>query len=353
MAKQIIEDSDRWLEEEAPRFNVVISSRSRLARNLQKYRFAPYASKEELQAVALAIEEAIKKIHANNEFIRLAIPNLKDIERLYLMECRQISKEFGATPDERYVYLSKDRRISIMVNEEDHIRMQCILPGLQVNTTFEIINVIDNQLNEYLEYAYSEKYGFLTACPTNTGTGLRVSVMMHLPALSIQEKIKDIIEMVQPLGFAIRGFEGENSRFHGDFYQISNDITLGKTEESIVESLMNVINDIVTKEEEARASLFKEHPESMEDTIWRSFALLKYARRIESSEAMQLLSRIRLGIDGGLFPSLSHRELNRLFLAIQPAHIQMQNLGDTSASSRDANRAHLLRERLDAILSTN
>lgn len=351
--KDIIISSDKWLDEQGPKVHVVISSRSRLARNIEGYTYAPYAKKEELQVIAEKIDSAIKKIEEVNHFYRLSVPELNKIERHYLTESRVISKELEKSGEHRYVYLSEDKKVSIMVNEEDHLRMQCLLGGLQLRTTFEIINVIDDYLSQYIDYAFSEKYGYLTACPTNTGTGLRVSVMVHLPGLAVQDRIKEIVEMIQPLGLAVRGFHGENSGFEGDFYQISNEITLGKTEEEILETLQQVIERIIEREEEARAKLFEEHKITVEDIIWRSYALLSYARKINSVEALQLLSRIRLGIDRGLFPELTHQELNRLIVEIQPAHMLMQEGANISASERDVIRAEKLRMRFQSLLSQN
>ncbi|MCX7766136.1 MAG: ATP--guanido phosphotransferase, partial [Candidatus Sumerlaeia bacterium] len=314
--QHIIFDSDRWLEEAGPKMHVVISSRSRLARNLDNYRFALFARKEELHAVAEQIANAIQQIQELNQFLKIDLTQLDKIERHFLTESRIISKELEKSGDERFVYLSPDRRVSIMVNEEDHLRMQCILAGLQLRNTFEIINRIDDRLANYLDFAFSEKFGYLTACPTNVGTGLRLSVMLHLPALVIQNKIGEIVELIQPYGFILRGFQGENSEFEGDCYQVSNEITLGKTEEELLETLQKVVEQIIEREESARQTLFTEYRSTVDDVIWRSYALLRYARRLDSVEAMQLLSRIRLGIDLGYFPQLSHQQLNQLFIMI-------------------------------------
>jgi protein arginine kinase len=333
--------------------NVVVSSRSRIARNVQGYGFSTYANKEQLIAVAELINKAINNIEEGNDFIRIPLPELEGLEKNYLTESRLISKEMEQNCEFCYVYLSHDRRISVMINEEDHIRMQCLLPGLQLRTTYEIINLIDNRLSESLDYAFSEKFGYLTACPTNTGTGLRLSVMVHLPALGVMDGMKEIVEVVQPLGIAIRGFQGENSNFIGDFYQISNETSLGKTEEELLDNLLNVIEQIISREEEARSRLFEDRLVTVQDVIWRSFAVLSHARRIDSMEALQLLSRIRLGIDLGLFEGLSHRELNRLIVDIQPAHLQVHGEETQTAENRDIVRAAMLRDKFQSFISNN
>lgn len=351
--QQIIVDSDKWLEEAGPKMHIVISSRSRLARNVKGYRFAPYARKEELQAVAAVIDSAIQRIQKINNFIKILLPELDKVERHFLTESYLISKELEKSGEFRYVYLSPDRKVSLMINEEDHLRMQCLLSGLQLRTTYEIINLIDDQLSQFVDFAFSEKFGYLTACTTNTGTGLRVSVMLHLPGLAVQDRIKEILEMIQPLGLVMRGFLGENTGFEGDFYQVSNEITLGKTEEEILETLVKTIDQIVAREEEAREKLFTEHRATVEDIIWRSYALLSYARRIDSVEAMQLLSRIRLGIDQGFFPQLTHQELNRLIIMIQPAHLQLFINTKSTAPERDIIRAEILRKRFQSMSLQN
>lgn len=351
--QHIIIDSDRWLEEAGPKMHVVISSRSRLARNLENYRFAPYARKEELHAIAEHIANAIQQIQELSQFLKIDLTQLDKVERHYLTESRIISKELEKSGDERYVYLSPDRKVSIMVNEEDHLRMQCILPGFQLRKTFEIINQIDEQMANHLDFAFNEKFGYLTACSTNVGTGLRLSVMLHLPGLVMQNKIGEVVELIQPYGFILRGFQGENSGFEGDCYQLSNEITLGKKEEELLETLQTVVEQIIEREETARQTLFNEYRSTIDDVIWRSYALLRYARRLDSAEAMQLLSRIRLGIDLGYFPQLSHQELNQLFIMIQPAHLQLLMGKEVGPQGRDIFRAEILSKRFATITHNN
>ncbi len=349
----IIIESDKWLNGEGPAMHIVISSRSRLARNVEGYGYSPFARKEELHATADAAAHALEMIQNGKQFTRIAVSELKGYERHYLTESHLISKELGKNGEQRYVYLNADKTVSIMVNEEDHLRMQCLFPGLQIPETFKTINSIDNQLSKYLNYAFSDKYGYLTACPTNTGTGLRVSVMVHLPGLAVQDKIKEIVEIVQPHNIAIRGLHGESSSFEGDFYQISNEISLGKSEEDIIETLQMVIAQIIEREENARSKLFEEHTMVVEDIIWRSFALLGNARRMDSTEALQLLSRIRLGIDRELFKNLTHQKLNRMIIEIQPGHLQVNKGEATPSSVRDNLRATFLREKFKQIESFN
>jgi protein arginine kinase len=269
-------------------------------------------------------------------------------DRHFLRESRLISPDMEKVVKERAVHISPDCQDSIMVNEEDHLRIQCMVPGLQLQEVVTRLNHLESQLAEALHFAFSEKLGYLTACPTNTGTGLRISVMLHLPALSLLRSIEEILQGIGPYGLTVRGFYGENSEFQGDFFQISNEITLGKSEDEIRDILQRVMDQIIRREEEARTRLFETRRTSVEDVFWRSLALLSYARRMNSQEAMKHLSRLRLGIDTGMLTHLSHQELNRLVIEAQPAHLEVRygDGGEMTGESRDELRAKMLRDRL-------
>jgi protein arginine kinase len=344
---------DVWVEDGGPRQDVVVSSRARFARNLHRHVFAPHAEAEQLFEIARTIDAAIQSNPLFPSYKKLVIAEVSHVERGYLKESRLISAELEKGGENRVVYLSDDRRISIMVNEEDHLRMHCMYGGLQIDKALQVINTVDDALSESLEYAFSEKFGFLTACPTNVGTGLRISVMLHLPGMVFTKTVEEIATLVQPYGLTVRGFYGENSEFTGDFYQISNEISLGKSEEELADTVQKVVEQIIAREDSAREALFEQRRPNIEDAIWRAYALLSNARLMNSDEAMALLSRIRLGIDRGFFSKLTHGDLNKLVLQIQPAHLQYHRGRDIEPEERDLIRAELLRECFQRLVSNN
>ena len=343
MEQEIYHDSDTWLEEKGPRQNVVVSSRARLARNLSRIPFATHANKEELSKVSQLVDRTIKKRPNLKLFQPIILREVSSRARRYLKESHIISPEMEKGTNYRLVYLSPDFHISIMVNEEDHLRIQGLVAGFQLKKILDKIFSIEEDLTDSMNVAFSEQFGYLTACPTNLGTGLRISVMLHLPGLVMTRNIDDTLKMLQPHGLTFRGFYGENSEFSGDLYQVSNEISLGKTEEEIVWLLTKVVETVIEREEEARNNLFTSQVKIVEDTIWRSYGLLTQARTIDTQEAMKLLSRIRLGIDKGYFKTIDHYRLNRLIIEIQPAHLEHENTLQSNSEARDSARAELLR----------
>ncbi len=341
-------EADKWIGTQAPRNHIAVSSRARYARNVSGHRFAPHASTEQLHKVVAVVGAALKNLSAVQGFISLPMAALEVTERHFLRESRLISPDMEKVTQGREVHVSPDCRDSIMVNEEDHLRIQCMLPGLQLDNVMERLNVIERQLSAELPFAYSDRLGYLTACPTNTGTGLRISVMLHLPALTRSRKIEEILQGIAPYGLTVRGFYGENSEFLGDFYQISNEITLGKSEDEIRLILQRVIEQVIEREEQVRTELFEKQRTAVEDVFWRSWAILSHARLMNTNEAMQHLSSLRLGIDTGLLPKLSHADLNRLVIETQPAHLQIRysDGGELSVELRDERRARMLRDRI-------
>jgi protein arginine kinase len=347
---------DGWLEGEAPRAHVVISARARFARNLAASRFAPHASADERARVDALVRKAMETDPVLREFSRLELGGLPHRDRMLLKEARLISSELERAAEGRTVYLAPDRRASVMVNEEDHLRIQCLEPGARLDEAVARLEDLERRLAQHLAFATHDRLGYLTACPTNVGTGLRASCMLHLPALTITREIEGALSGLGRAGLTVRGFNGENSEFLGDFYQISNEVTLGRTTKQITKDLVSMIDRVATREEDARTELFRQRAELLEDAIWRSFAVLTYARRMTSKEAMALLSRLRLGIDRQLFPRLSHRDLNRLFIEIQPGHLGRTPgapAGDEDTASRDEARAEFLRARLHEIAERN
>ncbi|GAB4323044.1 MAG: protein arginine kinase [Candidatus Sumerlaeia bacterium] len=351
--EQLLRHTDKWLQGSGPHEDVVVSSRARYARNLRGYPFAARGDSARLQAAALEIDARIKECPYFHDFQKIVVTEVRPLERACLKESRLISVEVEKGAPHQIVYISSQMNQSIMVNEEDHIRLQAILPGLQIQEALKLADRMDEALSHCLDFAFSEKWGYLTACPTNTGTGLRVSVMLHLPGLVIQKRMDEILKLIQPFGLIARGFWGENSDHTGDFFQISNELTLGKREEEIAEILSHIAGRILEQELEARTSLFRENEIVLDDFVWRSFGQLRFARRLETSEAMKLLSCIRLGISRGYFKDLTHKQFNQIIVAIQPGHLQAFHGGDLSSESRDAMRAQMLRQRLIGCVSNN
>lgn len=345
MNSAIFDRTDEWLRGNGDAGHIAISSRVRYARNLAGFPFAPHARPDVLERIHKFIAEAIERSEALSRYERVHLDELSTNDRSYLKESRLISKEMERGGEHLVAYISPDARSSILVNEEDHIRMQILAPGLGIDGVLDQLNEMDQAIAEVVGYAWSGKYGFLTACPTNVGTGFRASVMMHLPGLTMMREIENSLQGIAHHGLTVRGFYGENSDYAGDFYQISNEVTLGMKVEEIVDVLNTVVQRLMEREEEARLELFRHHAPATNDSIWRSYAILSHAMRMDSSEAMRLLSRIRLGIDRGYFKSVEHADLNRLVVDIQPAHLERKRLQDQESSSRDELRARYLRSR--------
>ena len=354
MEQNIFQKSDNWLKKHGPRQHVVVSSRVRLARNIMRIPFAAHAQSDELEDVFRTVNRIIRQNPRFRDYQVIPLNETPVRARTFLKESRIISPEMVKGAEFRAVYVNPDFHISLMINEEDHVRIQGLTAGLNVRSISEEIFQIDDELNEKLPVAFSDQFGYLTACPTNLGTGLRVSVMLHLPGLALTKKIQDVLTMIQPRGQTVRGFYGENSEYDGDFYQVSNEISLGKTEEKIIEDHEKVIDSIIIREEEAREELFSNQPDTVEDAIWRSYGVLSQARLIDVKEAMNLLSRIRLGIHRGYFKTINHEKLNQMIIDIQPAHLELFELNRSAGSKKnEIARATLLRNSFNILGSEN
>lgn len=334
---------EKWAEPAGPMSHVVVSSRVRHARNLERVAFPPRASKEDLRRVCDSVDRLIRSNEGLGDLARIDINACSSVERTFLKESHIISPELEQGGKHRILYIDQKRSCVVMVNEEDHLRMYCLRSGFQLVPVLQEINTIDAIFGRSLNYAFSEKYGYLTTCPSNVGTGIRASVMLHLPGLIMTQQIEEILKHVPQSGMTVRGYYGENSEFLGDFYQISNEVTLGKTEEEIVQTLQAVIEHLIAKEEAARETLFEKKRWYVEDVIWRAYALLTHARIMTSSESFKLLSPIRLGIARSYFPTLTHHRLNQLIVAVQPAHLQLAKGAEIGTEERDIARAQLLR----------
>jgi len=339
-----LETADEWLNEDAPHADVIISTRTRYARNLSQYPFSPRAKSPQLNAVANEIERALQQ--GNIRFFPILISELEELERQYLKESHLISAEMERAGEARVLYYLSTPGLSILVNEEDHMRIQCLRAGLRLREALQSLDQLESQLSRQLNFAFHERFGYLTACPTNVGTGLRVSVMMHLPALVLTNNVEEILQLLPQYGLTVRGFYGENSEFLGDFFQISNEVSLGKSEPQILEELERVVIQIMDREQHARQALFDEKRVKIEDAIWRAYGTLTNSRLISSRDALRQLSHLRLGIGQGIFDGLNDQQLNRLMIDVQPAHLQHKEKNPLEEEERDCARAALLRSRL-------
>lgn len=346
MEPGVVDQSDKWLRREGPEEHIVVSSRARYARNLAQIPFPMRARPEELKVVLDRVSASVEKNPRFSTGMRFNIGEIRSLDRNYLKENHLISVEMEKGGENRAIFLSADVNLAIMVNEEDHLRMFALEGGFQPYEVLNRLIEIEQELNRELHFAFSPKYGYLTACPTNTGTGLRASVMLHLPALAMTKRLPELMKSMPQFGLTVRGFYGENSENMGDFFQISNEVTLGKSESEIVQTLTNVSEQIIEREEQTRRMLFEQNRVTIEDDVWRAYGLLTNARVMNSQEAVQLLSKLRFGIDRGYFKNLSHNDLNRLIIEIQPGHLQYSGGGLAGVEARDTMRAEYLRKRL-------
>lgn len=338
-----------WMCAEGPDSDIVLSSRIRLARNFRNYKFPTIFSTEEGQQVINAVYETVKEHHFSTigNLELLVMDELQPLHKRVLVEKHLISPHLAENSVLGACILSENEEVSIMVNEEDHIRIQCLFPGLQLSEALNIANEIDDQIEQHVDYAYDEEIGYLTSCPTNVGTGMRASVMMHLPGLVLTHQLNRIIPAINQLGLVVRGIYGEGSEALGNIFQISNQITLGKSEEDIVEELQSVVAQLISQERSAREALAKTSNIQLEDKVFRSYGILSNCRIIESKEAANCLSDVRLGIDMGYIKNISKNILNELMILTQPGFLQQYAGGPLRPDERDIRRASLIRDRLN------
>lgn len=326
--------------------NTVISTRVRLARNLKDYPFPCKLGEQGREKIIESVRKAITDSHSAiaGDFNLIRISDLDPRQSVSLVEKRLCSPEFISEGQGRALLLSKDESLSIMINEEDHIRLQVIKKGLSLEEAYDIADKLDTLLDESLSFAYDEKLGYLTQCPTNLGTGMRASVMLHLPALEKSRAISRIAGNLSKLGLTIRGAHGEGTDPQGALYQLSNQVTLGISEKAAVENLKSITQQLVAQEEQARQRLCGSV--DVQDTISRSLGLLKYAKVMTHEEALKLLSNVRLGIESGQLTDIGLDTVDELMTAVEPATLSV-NLGKSlSPHDRDIERARLIREKL-------
>lgn len=340
----------RWMEGSGPAADVCLSTRVRLARNLRDLPFTHVASQAQLETVVRRAVEATRELNKFGFLGKVEMYRLADVpalERRVLVEKHLISPQHAEDVRQKALILSQDETVSIMVNEEDHFRIQCLFPALRLEEAWELASRVDDALEQKLELAFADEMGYLTACPTNLGTGMRASLMMHLPGLVLTNQVGRVLHSASQLGLAVRGQYGEGTEAAGNIFQISNQVTLGRSEQEIVAHLKAVAGQIINQERHAREVLKSESRPHLEDRIFRSYGLLRNARIMTSEEAMKLFSDVRLGVDLGLIPSLSSRTLNEFLVITRPAYLQKQAGHELSAFDRDVRRATLIRERLN------
>ncbi|WP_240377853.1 protein arginine kinase [Bacillus piscicola] len=332
----------------SPNGDIVLSTRIRLARNLDRFPFPTSASQESAQTLLQYVRKALSEDEYQSvgalEFLNMS--DLSANEKRVLVEKHLISPYLAEKSQNGAVLLSNDESVSIMINEEDHIRLQCLFHGFQLNEGLVLTNGLDDWLEEKVAYAFDEKRGYLTSCPTNVGTGMRASVMMHLPALVMTKQLNRILPAINQLGLAVRGIYGEGSEALGNLFQISNQMTLGKSEEDITEDLRGVVMQVIQQERSARSSLMRSSKMQIEDKVFRSYGVLANSRIIDSKEAAKRLSDVRLGIDLDLIQGVSGNILNELMILTQPGFLQQYAGKDLTMNERDIRRAALIRERL-------
>jgi protein arginine kinase len=332
-----------------PHDRIVISSRVRLARNLRGAAFPGWAKKPERVKVLETVQPAVSSLPEMKDSFFEAMDNFTALDKQILVERHLISREHAAKNVGSGLALNRDETLCVMINEEDHLRMQALRPGLQLRQAWGAIDAFDSALEKRLDFAFDNELGYLTACPTNLGTGIRVSAMLHLPALVLAEQMNQIIQSVNKLGLAVRGLYGEGTEALGNVFQVSNQMTLGETESVIVERLEKVLAQIIEHEQNARERLLEKKHKFLFNHIGRAYGILANAHSITSKETMNLLSLMKLGVDMSLFPGVERGLVDELFLMTQPAHLQKQLSDKLSAEERDLLRADMLRERLKGV----
>ncbi len=342
----LLRQDSEWLKGTGPSADIVMSSRTRLARNIEKTPFSNRADRKQLEDVLTRAREAALSIGflKNSTFFRLK--DLSEIDRLFLVERHLMSPEHATNVEFKGLIVDSKEVVSIMVNEEDHLRIQILQSGLNLKECWRIAGEIDTEFSKRLPYAYSAKWGYLTACPTNSGTALRGSVMLHLPALVFVGQINKVLQAIAKLGLNVRGFYGEGTEATGNIFQVSNQASMGMTEEDLIDSINKIINQSIYREETTRKSLALKNREALTDRVSRAYGTLKSAHIISSNETITLLSAIRLGVDLGVVKNLDRRMVNELFILTQPAHLQKLEGKALNANERDIKRADLIREKI-------
>jgi protein arginine kinase len=343
----LAQSSGEWMRGTGPESDIVISSRIRLARNLADFPFIRRCSDEDRVSIERTVRARMESIDGWENINYIDIEQLSEIDRQFLVERQLISRELAEGEGSRAVAIDPTERYSVMINEEDHLRIQVMNSGLDLPAAWQQINALDDKLEGAILYAFHPKYGYLTACPTNVGTGLRVSVMLHLPALVITRQIEKVFRSMQKINVTVRGLYGEGSQYTGDFYQVSNQITLGHREEKLLELIgEEVVPEIIKYERKARAFLVEQSQKDLHDDVSRALGILSTAKKISSEETMHYLSKVRMGVNLGLIDDVQVGTINKLFIHTQPAHLQKLHGRMLGSSDRNIERATYLQRHL-------
>lgn len=338
-----------WMTGGASEQSVVITSRIRLARNLRGHSFPGWAKKSERADALEILRPAVEGLPAMKDAFSREFGELTSLQKQVLVERHLISREHAARSDGSGAVIERRQSFSIMLNEEDHLRMQAIRSGLKLKEAYHALSELDSMLEQKVDYAFDPTLGYLTTCPTNLGTGLRASAMLHLPALVLSDQIGPVLQAVNKIGLAVRGLYGEGTESLGNLYQISNQSTLGESEETIINRLDRVISQVAGHEENARAKLMEDDPDMVADKIGRAYGVLRHAHIIDSKEALNHLSLLRLGGNIGFFPAESVNSCDTLLMDIQQAHLQLHAGTKLSPEHRDSIRAEIVRSRLQSL----
>jgi len=347
MFEQMAKKPVAWIIGKGPESEIVLSSRIRFARNIADFKFPPSADTDTRDKIIEFVKASFDSSGLIDDGNFYLSTEINPLDRSFLVERHLISPEFMKDGTGRGVFIDNSESLSIMINEEDHIRLQVISSGLSMTECWEKAHEIDSKLSQKINYAYDDKFGHLTSCPTNVGTGLRASILIHLPGLVLTREIENVISRIAKVGLIVRGFYGEGTDVLGNLFQISNQTTLGRSEEEIIDSLAKVTQQIIEYELNSQETLMQDAADEIEDKVWRSYGILKHARVLNSGEVMNLLSALRLGVSLKLIDKVSLQQINELLIITQPAHLQKYYEREMDNNERDIVRAGLVRERLN------
>jgi len=338
----------KWLQG-GPEGDIVVSSRVRLARNIRGYPFVSRASEQQIGGLEELLRETVLESGLDRELSYFRLDEMPGLEVEFLMERHLISRDHAEADWVRGVAFSAEEDVSMMVNEEDHLRMQVMTGGLNLHTAWEEVDRLDDHMASEVPYAFSPRYGYLTACPTNVGTGMRASAMLHVPALVLRQAMDRVLQVVHENGLALRGLFGEGTQGAADLYQLSNQVTLGISEEEVIKKVTRVAKEVADMERSTRETLMEKHEDELQDRIHRAWSLLVEACRLSSEESLHFLSHVRLGVELGLTPEVTLDKLNGLILLTLPAHLQTMEGREVDSLERNKLRARYIRERLGPV----
>src|ERR687892_1763383 len=341
-----------WLDASGPLSQIVLSTRVRLARNLEGHTFSQRAQDGDREGVLARVEDAARASERMSGGVTFRLDQLERIERQVLHERHLVSKELAGLDRESRprvgAALLVQGRVGVMVNEEDHLRLHGMWSGFSLEEAYAQLETVDAEFGRLLPFAFHPEFGYLTSCPTNAGTGLRASVLIHLPGLVLTKEIQKVLQGLSQVGLTFRGLYGEGSEVVGNFFQLSNQTTLGKSEEELLDHLARIVRQVIEYEEQARQVLLRDAPAIIEDKVWRAYGLLRYARSLSFEEAMNLLSGVRLGVGVGLIPDVGMYTLNKLLVYTQPAHLAVAEGVAPTESDLPIRRARFVRKVLES-----